>query len=232
MRNPFRHMDADDHRPRESGDDTAWRVDRSRDETRSFDRTDRESSMRDHDRMRDQGRYPADDRPWSQTRSGMIEAARFDDGRGRYGEPTYDRSSYAASGDRDSHDRRYARQDSGAYRRDDVSPPDRGPQWTRDRSQSWAGEHAPGSDSWRGSDARAGRPAHHDFEPDYLHWREQQLSTLDKDYADWRNERREKFSADFDSWRQTRAHGPRIEAENPVVGDVSDGGVGTQHKKS
>jgi hypothetical protein len=64
---------------------------------------------------------------------------------------------------------------------------------------------------------------HHDFEPDYLHWRQQQLSAFDKDYSDWRNERREKFSSDFDSWRQNR---PRTQAANPIVGDVTDGGTG------
>ena len=59
-------------------------------------------------------------------------------------------------------------------------------------------------------------------------WRQQQLSAFDSDYSTWRNERREKFSSDFDSWRQSR---PRSEAqhtpaENPIVGDVSDGGTG------
>ena len=62
---------------------------------------------------------------------------------------------------------------------------------------------------------------HHDFEPDYLHWRQQQLSAFDKDYSDWRNERRHKFSSDFDTWRRNRA-------DNPIVGDVADGGVGSQ----
>jgi len=85
--------------------------------------------------------------------------------------------------------------------------------------------YAPGSQIWEGSGRGMGGQSHqhHDFEPDYLHWREQQLSAFDKDYSDWRNERREKFSADFDSWRQNR---PRVQAENPIVGDVSDGGDG------
>ena len=94
--------------------------------------------------------------------------------------------------------------------------------------------YAPGSQIWEGSGRGMGGQSHqhHDFEPDYLHWREQQLSAFDKDYSDWRNERREKFSSDFDSWRQSR---PRSEAsgehhtpaENPIVGDVSDGGTGS-----
>lgn len=96
--------------------------------------------------------------------------------------------------------------------------------------------YAPGGQIWEGSGRGMGGQTHehHDFEPDYLHWRQQQLSTLDKDYMDWRNERRQKFSSDFDSWRQTR---PRTDAsghtlaDNPIVGDVSDGGVGTQDAK-
>ncbi|HYC98115.1 hypothetical protein [Brevundimonas sp.] len=85
--------------------------------------------------------------------------------------------------------------------------------------------YAPGSQIWEGSGQGMGGQSHqhHDFEPDYLHWREQQLSAFDRDYSDWRKERREKFSADFDSWRQSR---PRVQAENPIVGDVTDGGDG------
>lgn len=105
-------------------------------------------------------------------------------------------------------------------------------------SQTYSAQgYAPGAEIWRGSDRNIderGRTtqSQHDFEPDYLHWREQQLTSFDKDYHDWRSERRQKFSADFDSWRQSR---PRSEASgehhtpaaNPIVGDVSDGGVGS-----
>ncbi|MBA4805654.1 MAG: hypothetical protein H2038_13475 [Brevundimonas sp.] len=100
--------------------------------------------------------------------------------------------------------------------------------------------YAPGAQIWEGSGRGMGGQTHehHDFEPDYLHWREQQLSAFDDDYRSWRDERRQKFSSDFSSWRQNR---PRSEAggehhtpaENPIVGDVSDGGVGdaTEAKK-
>ena len=96
---------------------------------------------------------------------------------------------------------------------------------------TWSGQgryersHAPGAQIWEGSGPGMGGQSHehHDFEPDYLHWRRQQLEAFDKDYSDWRNERREKFSSDFDSWRKSR---PRIQAENPLVGDVADGGTG------
>ena len=98
--------------------------------------------------------------------------------------------------------------------------------------------YAPGGQIWEGSGRGMGGQSHqhHDFEPDYLHWREQQLAAFDKDYTDWRSERRQKFSSDFDSWRQTRPRSEasgehRTPAENPIVGDVSDGGVGTQDAK-
>jgi hypothetical protein len=93
--------------------------------------------------------------------------------------------------------------------------------------------YAPGGQIWQGSGRGMGGQTHehHDFEPDYLHWREQQLSAFDKDYSDWRNERRQKFSSDFDDWRRNRprseASGDHTPAENPIVGDVSDGGVGS-----
>ena len=80
-----------------------------------------------------------------------------------------------------------------------------------------ATSHAPGAQIWEGS----GQDNRRDYEPDYLHWREQQMQKFDRDYDDWRSERRQKFSSDFDTWRTNRA-------DNPIVGDVADGGVGSQ----
>lgn len=77
--------------------------------------------------------------------------------------------------------------------------------------------HAPGAQIWEGS----GPDNRRDYEPDYLHWREQQMQKFDRDYDEWRSERRQKFSSDFDTWRSNRA-------DNPIVGDVADGGVGSQ----
>jgi hypothetical protein len=75
----------------------------------------------------------------------------------------------------------------------------------------------------------ASRPqptSQHDYEPDYLHWRDQQMANYDRDYQDWRAEKRQKFSSDFADWRNAR--GPQVQAENTVVGDVTDGGGGSQ----
>ena len=133
-----------------------------------------------------------------------------------YGQPGYGPSTYASPMDQGYGGPGYGGQNYGAQ--------------TYGR-QGYGGHdyvshgYAPGSQIWEGSGRGMGGQSHqhHDFEPDYLHWREQQLSAFDKDYSDWRNERREKFSSDFDSWRQNR---PRVQAENPIVGDVTDGGDG------
>lgn len=79
---------------------------------------------------------------------------------------------------------------------------------------------------WQNASRPQQTGSHHEFEPDYLHWREQQMSNFDRDYHDWRSEKRQKFSSDFDTWRSSR--GPAVQAENSVVGDVTDGGPGSQ----
>lgn len=110
-----------------------------------------------------------------------------------------------------------------------------GHQGYRGQSGYETGGYAPGSQIWD-EPARGyarGRGGHdHDHEPDYLHWREQQMRGFDEDYAAWRNERRQKFSSDFDTWRRNRPRDEnRAQAENPIVGDVSDGGTGDMSKK-
>ncbi|HST92829.1 MAG TPA: hypothetical protein VLJ13_11600, partial [Brevundimonas sp.] len=67
-------------------------------------------------------------------------------------------------------------------------------QGQRSHGQQGYSQHgyAPGGQIWEGSGRGMGGQSHehHEFEPDYLHWRQQQLSAFDKDYTDWRNERR------------------------------------------
>ena len=102
----------------------------------------------------------------------------------------------------------------------------------RQRHDDWdARAHGPGAEIWREAEPWSGQsPAHRDFEPDYLHWREAQMRNLDRDYLTWREERRQKFSQDFDDWRSRRATArageTAPEAENVNVGDVADGGTG------
>jgi len=62
--------------------------------------------------------------------------------------------------------------------------------------------------------------AGHEFDPDYLHWREEQMRSHDRDYHEWRSsqqqrydedyrkfrdERREHFGRRFDDWRNQRS---------------------------
>jgi hypothetical protein len=84
----------------------------------------------------------------------------------------------------------------------------------------------------QGSGGTYGMAGGHDdhggeFEPDYLHWREQQMRTLDDDYRQWRTERRERFASDFTTWRSARDDSARrnnLSASG--VQDVADGGPG------
>lgn len=99
--------------------------------------------------------------------------------------------------------------------------------------EDWATRsHAPGAQIWREPEPerRESAGGRHDFEPDYLHWRDAQMRNLDRDYLAWREERRQKFSQDFDDWRSrrdtARAGDDSPETENPNVGDVADGGTG------
>jgi hypothetical protein len=69
-------------------------------------------------------------------------------------------------------------------------------------------------DDWRGHETGgeggswAGRGRDDDdFDPDYRHWRGEQMKQLDSDYQEWRQERRKKFSEDFDKWRSSRSKG-------------------------
>lgn len=209
MQNPFRHMGPDDHRPRDAEDDISWNVDRTHDRHPGAAR-----SADDRDRYED--RVASEDRGWPQPRGVLREPGRSD---------RYDQQHRASREWDGGTDRERGR--GGAWGAEHA------PSWERERAQSWnqgRPEGYAGPEHARGSNMN--RPGPHDFDPDYLHWREQQISTLDKDYADWRTERRQKFSTDFDSWRQNRAGGPRIEAENPIVGNVADGGDGRGGEES
>lgn len=227
MQNPFRHHDRPEHpdfdRDRDR-DEMGWQArDRRPDEYRTWGGGDggRTAEAYRH-QGHEQDRYGSG-RSYAQERSTPRQGESYG---GSYA------GSYGGAAPYGPASERYGRQGpdysrgqswrsdpyggSGAYGPRD----DRG-----DQGYSTHG-YAPGSEIWRGGgqDLASNRGSgQHDFEPDYLHWREQQLSSFDKDYTDWRSERRQKFSADFDTWRQNR---PRVQADNPIVGDVSDGGTG------
>ena len=137
---------------------------------------------------------------------------------GRYDEP---QQYYGVQGDRGAFSADYGPSSSG------FAPSRAGGQYGQDPSRGYA----PGSQIWEGR----GRSQDPEFEPDYLHWRESQMRNLDRDYQSWRDERRQKFSQDFDEWRNRRASQasaePATPADNPAVGDVSNGGTGRDDRK-
>lgn len=256
MQNPFNNRPQDGH-GRDERDDQRWEArDRRRDEGSSWSEGD---GGRTAEAWRNQGR---DDRQMSGSRGmgyGQNQQSRYDEGMstGWTGDrarsagvgaaagaawgsgqgQNYDRNSSHYSGQTDrSMDSGYSQ--GGGYGGSAMGGGyDQGQR--RHASEGYSDHgYAPGSQIWEGQGRGMGGQSHqhHDFEPDYLHWRQQQLSAFDKDYTDWRDERRQKFSSDFDSWRQARpgseASGQhKTPAENPIVGDVSDGGVGSQDAK-
>lgn len=44
----------------------------------------------------------------------------------------------------------------------------------------------------------------HGFDPDYLHWRENELNRHDNAYKDWRRAQAETYDTHYGTWRQTR----------------------------
>ena len=241
MQNPFRHHD-EPGRPGRDRDDGRWDArDRRPDEYRTwgggdggrtaeaFRREEREYGRQPSgpagawtQDTYQQGRYgPDPSTGWTGDRAGYAGPGGYATGASSWGAgpqygQDYGRAGYAPQG--------YAgqgRYDQGGsvHATQGHAGPVHGDQGRYDQG------YAPGGQIWQGPGQGMGGQSHehHDFEPDYLHWRQQQLSAFDRDYTDWRNERREKFSSDFDSWRKSR---PRVQAENPIVGDVADGGTG------
>lgn len=76
--------------------------------------------------------------------------------------------------------------------------------------------------------------SHGDFEPDYLHWRNTQMQTLDQDYLRWREERRSRFAKDFDDWRRSQG-GPQGQQSTTspmqTAGQGSTGGVSSEQDR-
>ncbi|GAA0869121.1 hypothetical protein GCM10009116_09570 [Brevundimonas basaltis] len=226
MQNPFRHHD--DHRPERDRDEHRWEArDRRPDEYRTWGGGDggraAEAFRREEQAYGRQPSGPAGawtQDSYQQDRYGQPTSGGWTGQRPDYAGPDYGRGPQYG---RDYNRGGSADQDYGA--RNQGGPSYGGRNYGHGHGSSSRHGYAPGAQIWEGSGPGMGGQSHehHDFEPDYLHWREQQLSAFDKDYADWRNERREKFSSDFDSWRKNR---PRVQAENPIVGDVSDGGTG------
>ena len=61
--------------------------------------------------------------------------------------------------------------------------------------QGYSGGWDQGGYGQGGSSGQHGGQHEQDWDPDYRHWREQQVRKLDDDYRRWRSERAEKFEA-------------------------------------
>lgn len=81
------------------------------------------------------------------------------------------------------------------------------------------GGAGPGQGGWgRVPEAPHAGAEHEEFDPEYLHWREQQLHALDEDYRAWRQDRYRRFADEFTEWRARRA------AEAGARGNRESGG--------
>ena len=120
-------------------------------------------------------------------------------------EDRYERGRFSNQGYRGSSHADYEDED-GAYGRAGNQGQDYGSDMARDeggsRNSSFAqsgsyGARTHGRSGWQGQDDQ--------FDPDYHHWRKEQMGKLDEDYKAWQGERRQKFSDEFGKWRTERA---------------------------
>ena len=96
-----------------------------------------------------------------------------------------------------------------------------GPEWLWTRRSGWpkrflarvaTGKRSGQGGGEHGSNWMTERMSEHhrdDHDPDYRHWREEQLRSLDDEYDAWRQERRQKFSDEYNNWRKNRSSGSR-----------------------
>jgi hypothetical protein len=74
------------------------------------------------------------------------------------------------------------------------------------RGRMGGGQYGNGGDGGTGSGP--GRDHTHQFDADYLKWRDEQIRSFDEDYHNWRQERYGKFSEEFSTWRKNREGRP------------------------
>ncbi|HVI30794.1 hypothetical protein [Phenylobacterium sp.] len=221
--------------------------DRGRDRWRQDDDQRRAGGRQGGDQERrsfgDQGRFNSDQARYGEGwRGGSGEGEREPWRRDRYGSRfDQDRTGYGSGYDRDTGG--YGRGQGGGYGGQEYGVEAGG---RREEPQRGSGQRDPGRrefEQWRphGSapygdlelNARTSGveefgaphdyayhpPQGHEFEPDYVHWREEQLRLHDRDYQEWRRhqhqqlddeyrkfrtERRDTFGKNFHEWRSQR----------------------------
>jgi hypothetical protein len=139
-------------------------------------------------------------------RSGGAVGSQLYGGYGRHGEgQTYGQSGYgeySGSTGRDQGSEQTPYYGPGEHDQHRQQQPP-GEQYFGQERYGPQGEQRYGRHEGYGSQSYGGHE-HHDFEPDYLHWRNTQMQNLDRDYHRWREERRSKFAKEFDEWRRNR----------------------------
>jgi hypothetical protein len=207
------------------------------------DERDRWRQDRERETMRGRGEWQGGERrafdergqePWRRDRY----AARYDQDRAGYGEQQdAGAPGYRAQGERGDTARfgdvaspqggepyGYAGQEYGLEGHPGVSGGGSG--WGFDRKAQGAGQDP----------AAYGRqtPSHPDreFDPEYLHWREEQMRAHDRDYQDWRREQHRRYD---DQYRQYRSERQRHfgeafhqwRSQRGMVGGVPDTSIGS-----
>jgi hypothetical protein len=127
---------------------------------------------------------------------------------GRYG-ARYDQDRAGYGG------QEYGMEGGRAHRRGEARGPDRGDQretWRRDQGQPYGdlelNARNRGIEEFGPPHDYAYHPqAGHEFDPDYLHWREEQMRGHDRDYHEWRRARRDAYDEDYR--RRRRGRNPR-----------------------
>jgi len=171
------------------------------------------------------------------------ERRAFEEPRGREGgEPWRGQARYGARYDQDRTG--YRGQEYGVEGgRDHRTLSERDPAWRGDERETWRPGHGEpygelelnarnrgiqefGVPSDYAYHPRAG----HEFDPDYLHWREEQMRGHDRDYHEWRKSQQESYDQDYRAFRdQRREHFGRTFSDwrnqRNMVGGAADTGA-------
>ena len=228
-REPMRERDWRDERRAFSQDDR-WRGQGSEDdrwggregEGRAMEprRRERYGSRYDQDRAEHRGYEDAGAAGYARRRGAAEDTARFGDARTRTGgEPYYGGQEYGLEGH------------PGVARRPQQQGPDwgfEGPGDERRRNFDWDDPGVGQSQAGYGAEARSHPDA--GFDPDYLHWREEQLRAHDRDYDEWRREQHRQYDDEYRQFRQERQRSfgqafHQWRSQRSAVGGVPDTSV-------
>jgi len=96
-----------------------------------------------------------------------------------------------------------ARLDAALRREERARGGGRRPEYGHDQNYR-PGYHEGGSRFGFFGLGREDRDIDQDYDPDYLHWRDQQMARHDRDYGDWRRHQREQYDEEYRRFRTER----------------------------